>query len=137
VFWSNSQISFIRIEKFPFSRWRRNCKVNSSSGSHRKNQIRTKQGGRQKTNKKQKTHTGMNKSASLTPVQGPSTVVCMIVTWLPQLPHRLHQLPTVGKGRWRAPTYKLSFCCNSGSNRKTQPYYWLAADHNNNGKRKT
>jgi hypothetical protein len=23
---------------------------------------------------------------------------------------------------------KLSFCCNSGSNRKTQPYYWLATD---------
>ncbi len=29
---------------------------------------------------KTKTHIGMNKSASLTPVQGPSTVVCMIVT---------------------------------------------------------
>jgi hypothetical protein len=29
----------------------------------------------------------MNKSASLTPVQGPSTVVCMIVTELSQLPH--------------------------------------------------
>jgi hypothetical protein len=28
-----------------------------------------------RTNKKQKTHTSMNKSASLTPVQGPSTVV--------------------------------------------------------------
>jgi len=35
--------------------------------------------GRQKPNEKQKTHTSMNKSASLTPVQGPSTVVCMIV----------------------------------------------------------
>jgi hypothetical protein len=42
---------------------------------------------------------------------------------------------------------KLGFCCNSGSNRKTQPYYWLATDHNNSdqtkkqriteGKRKT
>jgi hypothetical protein len=40
---------------------------------------KTKQG-MTETNKKQKTHTGMNKSASLTPVQGPSTVVCMIVT---------------------------------------------------------
>jgi hypothetical protein len=29
----------------------------------------------------------MNKSASLTPVQEPSTVVCMIVTSLPQLPY--------------------------------------------------
>jgi hypothetical protein len=40
--------------------------------------------GKTKTNtkqKKQKTKTrGMNKSASLTLVQGPSTVVCMIVT---------------------------------------------------------
>jgi hypothetical protein len=70
------EISFIRIEKSPFSRWRRNSKVNTSSGSHRKNQTR----GDKKTNKKQKTRTGMNKSASLTPVQGPSTVVCMIVT---------------------------------------------------------
>jgi hypothetical protein len=40
---------------------------------------RTKQG-KTETNKKQKTHTSMNKSASLTPVQGPSTVVSMIVT---------------------------------------------------------
>jgi hypothetical protein len=29
-----------------------------------------------------------------------------------------------------------SFCCNSGSNRKTQPYYWLATDHNKKDKRK-
>jgi hypothetical protein len=35
--------------------------------------------GKTKTNKKPKT-CGMNKSASLTLVQGPSTVVCMIVT---------------------------------------------------------
>jgi hypothetical protein len=40
---------------------------------------RTKQG-ETKQNEKRKTHSGMNKSASLTPVQGPSTVVCMIVT---------------------------------------------------------
>jgi hypothetical protein len=40
---------------------------------------RTSQG--EKQNKIQKTHSGMNESASLTPVQGPSTVVaCMIVT---------------------------------------------------------
>jgi hypothetical protein len=35
--------------------------------------------GKTKANKKPKT-CGMNKSASLTLVQGPSTVVCMIVT---------------------------------------------------------
>jgi hypothetical protein len=44
--------------------------------------------GRQKTkNEKRKTNRGMNKSASLTPVQGPSTAVCMLVTKLSQLPH--------------------------------------------------
>jgi len=45
------QISFIRIEKSPFSRWRRNSKANTSSGSHRNNQTR----GDKKQNKKQKT----------------------------------------------------------------------------------
>jgi hypothetical protein len=39
---------------------------------------RTSQGEIQ--NKTRKTHSGMNESASLTPVQGPSTVACMIVT---------------------------------------------------------
>jgi len=39
---------------------------------------RTKQGETKKT--KQKTHIDMNKGASLTPVQGPSTVVHTIVT---------------------------------------------------------
>jgi hypothetical protein len=39
---------------------------------------RTRQG--EKQNKTRKTHSGMNESASLTPVQGPSTVACMIVT---------------------------------------------------------
>jgi len=39
---------------------------------------RTSQGEIQ--NKTLKTHSGMNESASLTPVQGPSTVACMIVT---------------------------------------------------------
>jgi hypothetical protein len=85
------KISFIRKEKSPFSRWRKNSKVNTSSRSHRKNQ--RKDG----TNKKKHTHTAMNKSASLTPVQEPSTVVCMIVTSLSQLPSWLYQLPTVGK----------------------------------------
>jgi len=41
---------------------------------------RKKTRGDKKQNKKRKAHTSMNKSASLTPVQGPSTVVCMIVT---------------------------------------------------------
>jgi len=83
--WKNSsetrrnEISFIRREKSPFSLWRRNSKVNSSSGSHRKNQTRTKQEPN-KGRQKQKTHTGMNKSVRLIPVQGPSTVVCMILT---------------------------------------------------------
>jgi hypothetical protein len=39
---------------------------------------KTKQGETKKT--KQKTHIGMNKSADLTPVQRPSTVVHTIVT---------------------------------------------------------
>jgi hypothetical protein len=39
----------------------------------------------------------MNDSASLTPIQGPSTVTCLIVTFVSQLPHWLHQLPTAGK----------------------------------------
>jgi hypothetical protein len=34
------EISFVIIEKFPFSQRRRNNKVNTSSRSHRKNQIR-------------------------------------------------------------------------------------------------
>jgi len=34
----------------------------------------------------------------------------------------------VGKGQCQAPACELSFCCNSGSNGKTQPYYWLATD---------
>ncbi len=42
-----NEISFIRIEKSPFSRWRRNSKVNSSSGSNRKNQ--TREDNKQKT----------------------------------------------------------------------------------------
>jgi hypothetical protein len=54
----------------------------------------------------------------------------MIVTYLSQLPHWLHQLPTVGKGHWKAPTCKLSFCCKFRSNGKTQPHHWLATDCN-------
>jgi len=41
---------------------------------------RTKQGETKNKQKTKKQTSGMNKSASLTPVQGPSTAVCMIVT---------------------------------------------------------
>ncbi len=34
----------------------------------------------------------------------------------------------MGKGRWQAPSYELSFCCRSRSNGKTQPYYWLTTN---------
>jgi hypothetical protein len=44
------RMSFMRIEKSPFSRRRRNSKPNTSSGSHRKNQTR----GDKTQNKKQK-----------------------------------------------------------------------------------
>jgi hypothetical protein len=54
----------------------------------------------------------------------------MIVTYQPQLSHWLHQLPTVGKGRWKTPTCGPSFCCKSRRKGKPQPYYWLATDHN-------
>jgi hypothetical protein len=52
-------------------------RVNISSRSHRKLQT-MKDKNKQKTENKKPC--GMNKSASLTLVQGPSTVVCMIVT---------------------------------------------------------
>jgi hypothetical protein len=55
----------------------------------------------QETKHKIKHESDMHSSASLTPVQGPSTVAYMIVTSLSQLPHWLHQLPTVGKGQWK------------------------------------
>jgi hypothetical protein len=53
----------------------------------------------QETKKKKKEHqSSKNNSASLTPVQGPSTEACIVVTSLSQLSHSLQQLPTVGKG---------------------------------------
>jgi hypothetical protein len=63
IFHKNREISILTVKK-----------VNTCSGIHRKNQTREDR----KTNKN--THTKMNKSASLIPVQGPSTVACMIVT---------------------------------------------------------
>jgi hypothetical protein len=54
-------------------------------------------------------------------LRGPSTITSNIVTFLSQLPHSLHQLPTVGIiGQWPLACI-LSFCCKSGSNEKTQP----------------
>ncbi len=47
---------------------------------------KTKQGETKNKKKNENTHIDMNKSASLTPIQGPSTIVCMIVTKLSQPP---------------------------------------------------
>jgi hypothetical protein len=40
----------------------------------------------------------MNNSDSLSLVQGPSTLTCMIATYLSQVPHWRYQLPTVDIG---------------------------------------
>jgi hypothetical protein len=48
--------------------------------TERTKQVETKNKTKNKKHTHTHTHNGMNKSASLTPVQGPSTVVCMIVT---------------------------------------------------------
>jgi hypothetical protein len=68
MFHKNREISILMMKK-------------KQQGYHflRKPQKEPNWGGQKQTNK-QKTHASMNKSASLTPVQGPSTVVCMIVT---------------------------------------------------------
>jgi hypothetical protein len=51
----------------------------------------------------------MNNSASLTPVQGPSTEARIIVISLSQLSHWLHQLPTESEGQWKhQPAYQVS-----------------------------
>ncbi len=71
-------ISFRRIENsdciLQSQDAKKTARLTLFSGSHRKNQT-----WREKTKTKNKKHTGMNRSASFTPVQGPSTVVCMIV----------------------------------------------------------
>jgi hypothetical protein len=93
----NWEISFLTIKK-------KQSKVNTSSTSHREFQRRKDktefEGPRnenwKRTKHKIKQKSSMNNSASLTPVQGPSTLACMIVTSLSLLPHQLHQLPTVG-----------------------------------------
>jgi hypothetical protein len=103
-------------------------KVNTSSGNHIKFQTRKEK----KTKKKKESkNRSMNNSVSLTPVQGPSTVVCMTVTF------NYHNFPTdfisslwwVKASEQHQPV-NPSFCCKSGTNGKTRPYYWLATDHN-------
>jgi hypothetical protein len=84
------KISLIRIEKSPFSRSRKG-KVRLTllqPATENSKEGKTKQGTKnQNTKDKIKHESSMNNSASLTPVQGPSTVACMIVTSLSQLPH--------------------------------------------------
>jgi hypothetical protein len=82
------RLSLIRIEKSPLTIKKKQIKVNTSSLSHRNFQRRKdktvnegtmKQ--KPKNNKKQHKHEcSINNSASLTPVQGPSSITCMIVT---------------------------------------------------------
>jgi hypothetical protein len=80
----------IRIEKSPFSQLRKGkvrltllqpATENSKEGNTKQ---RTKD---QETKIKIKPESSMNKIASLTPIQGQSTVACMIVTSLSQLSH--------------------------------------------------
>jgi hypothetical protein len=75
VFHKNREISYLAMKK-------KHSKVNTSSRSHRKFQTRKDKTNKKPKKKKKKRNSGMNNSASLTPVQGPSTVVCMIMTYL-------------------------------------------------------
>jgi altronate dehydratase len=83
----NQEISILMIGE-------NQSKVNTSSTSHRELQRskdktreqRTKKQKPEKIKKQNKCKSSMDKSASLTPVQGPSTAAHMIVTSLPQLP---------------------------------------------------
>ncbi len=70
----------------------------------------------------------MNKSDSLSHVQGQSTVTCMIVNYLSQLPYWLHQLPTVGGQCNDKPAYWVSVA-SLDENMKTlltQIFFWHA-----------
>ncbi len=70
----------------------------------------------------------MNKSDSLSHVQGQSTVTCMIVNYLSQLPYWLHQLPTVGGQCNHKPAYWVSVA-SLDENMKTlltQIFFWHA-----------
>jgi hypothetical protein len=56
-------------------------KLNTSSRNHQKFQTRKEKTNKNKNKEKKETkNSSMNNSVSLTPVQGPSTVECMIVT---------------------------------------------------------
>jgi hypothetical protein len=91
--------------------------------SERKNsQIRTEELGRRKTQKgrtRMKRTSSMNSSDSLSLVQGPSTVTCIIVTSLSQLDH-FDQFPTVGIGQGKSLACVLYLCRKSEISRKTQ-----------------
>ncbi len=91
--------------------------------SERKNsQIRTEELGRRKTQKgrtRMKRTSSMNSSDSLSLVQGPSTVTCIIVTSLSQLDH-FDQFPTVGIGHGKSLACVLYLCRKSEISRKTQ-----------------
>jgi hypothetical protein len=105
-------ISFISLEKSPFSWCRRNSKPQKGPNK-----------ARHKTNKKWKTHPSTTHTCSGT-INSSMYDSDLTITTSPVT----SSAPTVGKGRWQAPSDKLSFWCHSGSNRKTQPYYWLATD---------
>jgi hypothetical protein len=62
--------------------------VNTSSTSHRGFQrMKDKTENKGPRNQEKKHESSMNNSASLNPVQGPSTEACIIVTSLSQLSH--------------------------------------------------
>ncbi len=91
--------------------------------SERKNsQIRTEEPGRGKTQEgrtRMKRTSSMNSSDSLSLVQGPSTVTCIIVTSLSQLNH-FDQFPTVGIGQGKSIACVMCLCHKSEIRRKTQ-----------------
>ncbi len=85
---TKQSISLIRIKKFPFS-WLREGKGRltllqpaTENPKEGKKKQRTKD---QETKNKIRHESSMSNSTSPTPVQGPSTVACMIVTSLSQL----------------------------------------------------
>jgi hypothetical protein len=56
-----------------------------------------------------KNNSSMNKTGSLSLVQGPSAVTCMIATYPFQLIQQLHQIPRVGIGQCdHQPTSRVS-----------------------------
>ncbi len=92
------RITICRISLIKNQRLRLTLQQATENSKEGKTKARMKD---KETKHKIKHESSMHNSASLTPVQGPSKVACMIVTSLSQLPHWLHQLPTVGKGQWK------------------------------------